>query len=109
MHRPAAETPYLKLLLFGWEKRGRQWLSENWPHLLAEELSYVEFAGLVGPAEAQEDHLARLNPSGGKWILRSLLVRGGRVSVWREPYRGDLHAVLLDSISDKSIIELIEH
>jgi hypothetical protein len=36
-------------------------------------------------------------------------VRGGRVSVWREPYRGDLHAVLLDSISDKSIIELIEH
>lgn len=58
----AGEAPNLELLLFGWVDRGGQGLSEDWPRLVAEDLPHIDFIGLEGPAEAEEDHFARLNP-----------------------------------------------
>lgn len=94
MNRPAGEATHPELILPRRAERSGKRLAEDRPNLLAENFSDIEFAGLVGPAEAQENHLVRRAVCGGPRILASLLHRAGdRVSIWRESNRGDIHAV----------------
>lgn len=81
----AGEAPNLKLLLSRWVERCGQRRSEDRPCLLAEDFPNIEFIGLVRSAQAEENHLARLNTRRGRGILRSLLMQGDS-SVRREPY-----------------------